>query len=115
MHKRRVDMLDHVLNELNPQYYLAICKQLAFELGGYYQFTLLSKPIDGQHFKAIINLLTVFSSTTCACLTNKKIVHFHQGGVYQDMMDLKLSIFKPDQAKSMSQALKINKLYVSKP
>eukprot|EP01147_Barroeca_monosierra_P003511 gene3511-8305_t len=64
MHKRRVDMLDHVLNELNPQYYLAICKQLAFELGG----------------------------------------------VYQDMMDLKLSIFKPDQAKSMSQALKINKL-----
>ncbi|EGD74563.1 hypothetical protein PTSG_12368 [Salpingoeca rosetta] len=33
MHKRRVDMLENTLNELNPQYYLAVCKQLAFELG----------------------------------------------------------------------------------
>lgn len=32
MHKRRVDMLNAVLEELNPQHYLNICRQLMFEL-----------------------------------------------------------------------------------
>lgn len=32
MHKRRVDMLSGVLEELNPQHYLMVCRQLMFEL-----------------------------------------------------------------------------------
>lgn len=33
MHKRRVDALTDVVNQLNTQYYLAICKQLHYEIG----------------------------------------------------------------------------------
>lgn len=36
MHKRRIDMLEDVLSKLNPQYYLAVCRQLKFELGETY-------------------------------------------------------------------------------
>lgn len=32
MHKRRVDLLEPICNELNAQYYLLICRQLQFEL-----------------------------------------------------------------------------------
>uniref|UniRef100_A0A8C5Q995 KIF-binding protein n=1 Tax=Leptobrachium leishanense TaxID=445787 RepID=A0A8C5Q995_9ANUR len=32
MHKRRIDMLEPVCKELNPQYYLLVCRQLQFEL-----------------------------------------------------------------------------------
>jgi len=32
MHKRRVDMLSAILQELNPQHYLSMCRQLMFEL-----------------------------------------------------------------------------------
>lgn len=33
MHKRRLDLLEELLNKLNPTYYLSICRQLQFELG----------------------------------------------------------------------------------
>ena len=36
MHKRRIDMLEPLATSLNPQYYLAICKQLHYELGETY-------------------------------------------------------------------------------
>lgn len=36
MHKRRIDLLKAVLEELNPQFYLLICRQLQFELGEIY-------------------------------------------------------------------------------
>lgn len=36
MHKRRIDMLEAVLKELNPQYYLDECRQIQFELGQIY-------------------------------------------------------------------------------
>ncbi|PSN57546.1 KIF1-binding protein [Blattella germanica] len=36
MHKRRVDHLESVLKELNPQYYLLVCRQLWYELGETY-------------------------------------------------------------------------------
>ncbi|XP_039593560.1 KIF-binding protein [Polypterus senegalus] len=36
MHKRRIDMLEPVCKDLNPQYYLLICRQLQFELGDTY-------------------------------------------------------------------------------
>lgn len=32
MHKRRLDMLDATLKELNPQFYILLCRQLIFEL-----------------------------------------------------------------------------------
>ncbi|GBL91976.1 KIF1-binding [Araneus ventricosus] len=33
MHKRRLDILEELLRRLNPQFYLAVCRQLQFELG----------------------------------------------------------------------------------
>nr|CAB3259125.1 KIF1-binding protein homolog [Phallusia mammillata] len=36
MHKRRIDLLSVVLKELNIQYYLAICRQLQYEIGKTY-------------------------------------------------------------------------------
>ncbi|XP_054717354.1 KIF-binding protein-like [Uloborus diversus] len=33
MNKRCIDMLEFVLSKMNPQYYLAVCRQLRFELG----------------------------------------------------------------------------------
>ncbi|ESO02769.1 hypothetical protein HELRODRAFT_81219 [Helobdella robusta] len=33
MHKRRADMLTEILHLLNPQFYLDVCRQLAFEIG----------------------------------------------------------------------------------
>lgn len=36
MHKRRIDMLEEVLKEVNPQFYLGICRQVMFELGEIY-------------------------------------------------------------------------------
>ena len=33
MYKRRIDMLSALLQELNPQHYLALCRQLTYELG----------------------------------------------------------------------------------
>lgn len=36
MHKRRVDMLSSILSELNPKYYLLVCRQLMFELAETY-------------------------------------------------------------------------------
>eukprot|EP00111_Clytia_hemisphaerica_P008771 TCONS_00025650-protein len=36
MHKRRIDMLNAILLELNPQHYLVICRQLTFEIAEAY-------------------------------------------------------------------------------
>jgi len=36
MHKRRVDMLNAILVELNPQHFLVICRQLTFEIAETY-------------------------------------------------------------------------------
>lgn len=36
MHKRRIDMLTEILNELNPQHYLLVCRQLMFEVADTY-------------------------------------------------------------------------------
>nr|KAG5714546.1 hypothetical protein BaRGS_006992 [Batillaria attramentaria] len=40
MHKRRVDMLLATLNEVNPQYYLLVCRQLIFEIAETYSSML---------------------------------------------------------------------------
>lgn len=36
MHKRRIDMLEELVKEINPVYYLQFCRQLWFELGEIY-------------------------------------------------------------------------------
>ncbi|KOB74097.1 Uncharacterized protein OBRU01_09902 [Operophtera brumata] len=36
MHKRRIDMLEELVKEINPLYYLQFCRQLWFELGEVY-------------------------------------------------------------------------------
>lgn len=36
MHKRRVDMLEDLIKEINPTYYLQYCRQLWYELGEVY-------------------------------------------------------------------------------
>ena len=38
MHKRRIDMLGALVSQLNPQYYLLVCRQLDFELAEAYSF-----------------------------------------------------------------------------
>ncbi|CAN8031943.1 unnamed protein product [Ixodes persulcatus] len=36
MHKRRIDMLEEILKEVNPRFYLHLCRQVMFELGETY-------------------------------------------------------------------------------
>ncbi|XP_033323868.2 KIF-binding protein [Megalopta genalis] len=45
MHKRRIDVLESVINELNPQYYKAECRQFWISLGEAYS-DLLSTKLD---------------------------------------------------------------------
>ncbi|XP_063817642.1 KIF-binding protein isoform X2 [Pseudophryne corroboree] len=49
MHKRRIDMLEPVCKELNPQYYLLVCRQLQFELADtYYEMMDLKVAIGNK-------------------------------------------------------------------
>uniref|UniRef100_A0A1Y1K409 KIF-binding protein n=1 Tax=Photinus pyralis TaxID=7054 RepID=A0A1Y1K409_PHOPY len=43
MHKRRIDLMENVLNEINPTYYMQYCKQLWFELAQTYSEILYIK------------------------------------------------------------------------
>ena len=46
MHKRRIDMLNQILIELNPKHFLQICRQLTFEIAETYtEMTALKKAI----------------------------------------------------------------------
>lgn len=45
MHKRRIDVLEGVIKELNPQYYRAICREIWIELGETYS-EILNIKID---------------------------------------------------------------------
>ncbi|KAM3913302.1 KIF-binding protein [Leptodactylus fuscus] len=49
MHKRRIDMLEPLCKELNPQYYLLVCRQLQFELADtYYEMMDLKVAIGNK-------------------------------------------------------------------
>ncbi|KAG8552228.1 hypothetical protein GDO81_004443 [Engystomops pustulosus] len=49
MHKRRIDMLEPLCKELNPQYYLLICRQLQFEIADtYYEMMDLKVAIGNK-------------------------------------------------------------------
>lgn len=43
MHKRRIDLLEDLIKEINPMYYLQYCRQLWFELGEVYSDILSIK------------------------------------------------------------------------
>jgi KIF-binding protein len=45
MHKRRIDMLEELVKEINPTYYLQYCRQLWYELGEVYS-EILNVKID---------------------------------------------------------------------
>ena len=69
MQKRRIDMLGDIDNQLNPQHYLVVCRQLSFELGeAYYELaelkmTILEKiPPTRQSISKINRLLQSSSS-----------------------------------------------------
>ncbi len=59
MHKRRIVLLEDVLKELNPQYYLLVCRQLWFELAETYsdmleiKLTRVQETSDQQQQNAI--------------------------------------------------------------
>lgn len=64
MHKRRIDMLETLIKEINPTYYMQYCRQLWFELGEIYLDTLnikLDKLNSGEkptpHAMKKINML----------------------------------------------------------
>lgn len=48
MHKRRVDLLEGVVKELNPTYFLTNCQELWFELGETYNDMLDTKLVKLQ-------------------------------------------------------------------
>lgn len=48
MHKRRVDMLEELLKQVNPVYYLQFCRQIWFELGEVYS-EMLNIKLDKQN------------------------------------------------------------------
>ncbi|GLV31337.1 uncharacterized protein CBL_11068 [Carabus blaptoides fortunei] len=45
MHKRRIDLLENAVKELNPTYYLQVCRQIWYELGETY-ITILEIKMD---------------------------------------------------------------------
>lgn len=45
MHKRRIDLLENAVKELNPTYYLQVCRQIWYELGETY-ITILDIKMD---------------------------------------------------------------------
>ena len=120
MHKRRADMLENTLNELNPQYYLAVCKQLAFELGARCVVlccvvVLCCAVLCCAVLRFVLLCCVIVCTCVCVALRPARLTHVTAveltGGVFRDMMDLKLSKF--DTANPDGKlALKINKLCV---
>lgn len=73
MHKRRIDALEAVIRELNPQYYRAICREIWIELGETYS-EILNIKID--RLQASDEKPTVHVITKINHLANGSINHF---------------------------------------
>lgn len=73
MHKRRIDVLEAVIGELNPQYYRAICREIWIELGETYS-EILNIKID--RLQASDEKPTVHMITKINHLTKSSINHF---------------------------------------
>ncbi|XP_063923243.1 KIF-binding protein isoform X2 [Zophobas morio] len=75
LHKRRIDLLENVIQQINPKYYLQYCRQIWFELGQIYSDILNIKcdklrEIEGRpspHMLAKINHLTEKSIYSFTC------------------------------------------------
>lgn len=67
MHKRRIDMLENVLKEINPEYFLVEVRQILFELGEIYsqnaeiKTRLLEKKSDIEALKSIKKINTLIA------------------------------------------------------
>ncbi|XP_032687373.1 KIF-binding protein-like [Odontomachus brunneus] len=73
MHKRRIDVLETVIGELNPQYYRAICREIWTELGETYSEILNIKidRLQASNEKPTIHMITKINH-----LTKSSINHF---------------------------------------
>ena len=75
MHKRRVDLLKNVLDQLNPQYYLLVCRQLMFELAETYSAMLDLKLAAANETEARPTARAMKKINT---LTQQSIDEFHK-------------------------------------
>ncbi|BFZ11716.1 hypothetical protein BsWGS_14755 [Bradybaena similaris] len=75
MHKRRIDMLSSLLKELNPQYYLLVCRQIMFELAETYSdmVDLKITLIEMERTRA-----TVYSTTKINKLVQQSIEKYQE-------------------------------------
>ncbi|KFM63712.1 KIF1-binding protein-like protein, partial [Stegodyphus mimosarum] len=115
MHKRSVDLLEGVLSKLNPQYYLAVCRQLMFELGEtYYEMVdlklkLSQSSTEGlsirvvkkinclimhsiKHFENFSNFVKNRDGTFPEALSDDLVrpvlvAHFYLGGLYSKLIE----------------------------
>lgn len=60
MHKRRIDVLEDVIKELNPQYYRAVCREIWLELGDIYSEILDIKidRLQASNEKPTVQMIT---------------------------------------------------------
>lgn len=75
MHKRRIDHLESVLKELNPHYYLLVCRQLWYELGETYSDIL---DIKLQRLQATDERPTPHALRKVNHLAEQSIANFNQ-------------------------------------
>lgn len=73
MHKRRIDQLENVIKELNPTYYLQVCRQIWYELGDTYNSIL---DIKMDKLRETNVRPTPHSLTKINTLIEKCILHF---------------------------------------
>jgi len=129
MHKRRADMLDIVLKQLNQQYYLLVCRQLMFELGEIFSTMLdnklalieQSQSPPNEHARAKINILSERSIERFQAYVNSLrdsegklpdrfqedderpalIAHFYMGRLYSKFMDFDV----PTRLRNMKNSI----------
>ncbi|XP_065152909.1 KIF-binding protein [Paramisgurnus dabryanus] len=69
MHKRRVDMLEPICNDLNAQYYLLICRQLQFELAEtYYEMMDLKLAVADKQDQPDVHTVKKFNHLCSASM-----------------------------------------------
>lgn len=73
MHKRRIDVLEGVIKELNPQYYRAVCREIWIELGETYSEILNIKidRLQASDEKPTVSMITKINN-----LAKGSIKHF---------------------------------------
>ncbi|XP_066252726.1 KIF-binding protein [Euwallacea similis] len=73
LQKRRIDLLEHVINSVNPQYYMSYCRYIWFELGQTYSDII---DIKSQKLRESSQRPTPQALTKINSLVSKSIKHF---------------------------------------